>query len=198
MSAVGAMLDYSVNTCEEDLAVFYDRFIASGVASFVFEANPRYLGGSSGIDLAHKVAQQTGRPLAGGRDLIDMGSPEYWTGWTLAYLSWYLNMDFRTMKERGLGAAEIFIRYPALHEADLSKSVDFARKQLSTAEKASNPLKLARKNAGMTQRALAAASGVTLRSIRAYEQGSLSLRNAEFESVQSLSRALACPLERLT
>ena len=198
MSAVGAMLDYSVNACGEDIASFYNRFLASGIARLVFHASPRFLGGCSGIELANAVANRTGKALKASEDFIDIGSPEYWTGWTLAYLSWFLNMDFRTMKERGLDATDIICKYPTLHEADLTKSVSFAMKRITSRMSASNPLKAARMNAGITQKELAASSGVSLRSIRAYEQGKLSLRNAEYDSVLSLSAALACPAQMLT
>ena len=197
MSTVGAMLDYSVNSCGEQLTCFYNRFIASGIARLIFRASPRFLGGCSGIELAEEVAMRTGKPLKPSGNFIDIGSPEYWTGWTLAYLSWFLDMDFRTMKERGLDATDIICKYPTLHEADLTKSVSFARKRITSRMNSVNPLKAARMNAGITQRDLAAASGVSLRSIRAYEQGKLSLRNAEYDSVLSLSAALACPPQLL-
>lgn len=197
MSAVGVMLDYSVNSCGEELTSFYNRFLASGVARLVFSADPRFLGGYSGIELAEIVAMRTGKPLKPSGSFIDIGSPEYWTGWTLAYLSWFLNIDFRTMKERGLDATDIICKYPTLHEADLTKSVSFAMERIASRINIANPLKVARMNAGITQKALASASGVSLRAIRAYEQGKLSLTNAEYDSVISLSAALACPPQML-
>jgi len=193
MSALGAMLDYSVNSCGEELYSFYYRFLASGVASLFFHANPRFLGGSSGIELAEEVAIRTGKPLKASGNYIDIGSPEFWTGWTLAYLSWFLNMDFRKMKELGLDADDILCKYPTLHEADLTKSVSYAKKRIGARTSTGNLLKTARMNVGMTQKDLAITSGVSLRSIRAYEQGKLNLRNAEYDSVLALSRALACP-----
>lgn len=197
MSSLGAMMDYSVNACGENLVSFYDRFLSSGIADLFFRANPGIITGCSGIELAQKVALRTGRPLAPADDFIDIGSPEYWTGWTLAYLSWYLNIDFRTLKSKGVGAAEVHLRYSTLHEADLSKAVNFANKQIADANASGNLLKIARQNVGMTQRELSDASGVSLRAIRAYEQGQLSLRNAEAASVSILSRILGCTEGRL-
>ena len=194
MSALGAMLDYAVNTCGEDLELFYARFLSSGIATQFAHANPKYLGGMSGIELAMHVARRTGDELPGKDKLIDMGSPEYWTGWTMAYLSWYLNLDFVTLQSRGLEIQEVYARYPVLHEADLSKTVSFASRRLSTAN-GESPLKRARRNAGLTQKELASLSGTTLRVIRAYEQGKRSLENAGAESVLRLSRVLGCPVE---
>ena len=196
MSAIGAMLDYSVNACGEDLVSFYGRFLGSGIASMIFRANPRYIAGHCGIELAEIVACRTGKPLAKAESFIDIGSPEYWTGWTMAYLSWYLNLDFKTLQERGVDIAELNRKYSTLHEADLSKSVHFALKQMAGESTRKNILKDARKNAGLKQKELAEASGVSLRAIRAYEQGQLSLRNAESETLYALSRALGCPMTR--
>ena len=195
MSSIGAMLDYAVNACGEDLAVFYARFIASGISGACATANPKYISGMSGIELAMLVASRTGDALPEKEAYIDMGSPEYWTGWTLAYLSWYLNTDYKTLQSRGVGVQDIYDRYQVLHEADLSKTVQFATKRLE--ERSENPFKQARKNASLTQRMLADMSGNSLRVIRSYEQGQRSIANAGAESVLRLSRALSCPITAL-
>jgi len=196
MSALGAMLDYAVNTCGEDLELFYARFLSSGIATQFAHANPKYLGGMSGIELARQVACRTGDELPIKDNLIDIGSPEYWTGWSMAYLSWYLNLDYVTLQSRGLDIRDLYARYPVLHEADLSKTVSFATKHLCQT-RGEIPLKRARRNAGLSQKELASLSGTTLRVIRAYEQGKRSLEKAGAESVLRLSRVLGCPMEAL-
>ena len=181
MTSLGAMLDYAVNSCGEDLDLFYARFLGIGVAEAFSRANPKYLGGMSGIELASLVAARTGEPLPGKDGLIDIGSPEYWTGWTLAYLSWYLNVDLRTLQSRGLTVASLHERYPVLHEADLSKVVQFAMKRLGETS-GGHLLKLARKNARLTQRQLSDITGTPITVIRSYEQDKRSLKNAETEN----------------
>lgn len=194
MTSLGAMLDYAVNTCGEDLNLFYARFLASGVADAFSWANPKYLGGMSGIELATLVASRTGSALPKENGLIDIGSPEYWTGWTLAYLSWYLDLDFRTIQARGVTVQSLSDRYPVLHEADLSKSVQFAIKRLSETS-GGNLLKQARKNARLTQRQLSDIAGIPLTVIRSYEQDKRSLKSAETENVRRICRALGCRTE---
>ena len=194
MTSLGAMLDYAVNSCGEDMALFYARFLASGVADSFSRANPKYRGGRSGIDLASLVASRTGRELPKEDGLIDIGSPEYWTGWTLAYLSWYLGMDFGTIQSRGLTVQSLRDRYPTLHEADLSKSVQFALKRLKETS-GGNLLKRARKNARLTQRQLSSTAGIPLSVIRSYEQDKRSLENAETENVWRICQALGCRIE---
>ena len=196
MTSLGAMLDYAVNSCGEDLDLFYARFLGSGIAETFSRANPKYLGGMSGIELATLVASRTGSALPKENGLIDIGSPEYWTGWTLAYLSWYLDLDFGTIQARGLTVASLHERYPVLHEADLSKSVQFARKRLGETS-GGQVLKLARKNARLTQRQLSDIAGIPLTVIRSYEQDKRSLKSAETENVRRICRALGCRIEDL-
>lgn len=192
MANIGAMLDFAVNTCEEDIRLFYFRFLSSGIARQVERGNPRYLSGISGIEMALSVAARTGSSLHITDYRIDMGSPEYWTGWTLAYLQWYFCMDFKFLLAAGVSVDSLMERYGSLHEADLSKSVAFAEARIETYRRNNNPLKGFRKNANFSQRELAVQSGITLRSIRAYEQSRLHLVNAEARTVISLSRVLGC------
>lgn len=124
MTSLGAMLDYAVNSCGEDLALFYARFLASGVADAFSRANPKYLGGLSGIELATLVASRTGSELPKEDGLIDIGSPEYWTGWTLAYLSWYLDLDFGTIQTRGRAFGIGIAGLLAAQDADAHAIVD--------------------------------------------------------------------------
>lgn len=197
MASLGAMLDYAVNACGEDLSLFYARFLGSGLANAFSRANPKYLAGLSGIELAMLVACRTGDALPEKEPYINMGSPEYWTGWTLVYLSWYLNMDFGTLQSRGVGVKDVYDRYPVLHEADLSKSVRFAIRRLDEFASGESPLKRARLNAGLTQQELADFSGNSLRVIRSYEQGQRSLEKAGAESILRLSQVLGCGISTL-
>ena len=197
MSALGGMLDYAVNTCGEELNLFYQRFLASGVAHSLYRGNPKYIAGMSGIELAMLVALRTGDELTSDDYLIDIGSPEYWTGWTMAYLSWYLCMDYDILQARGVTIDALYIRYAPLHEADISKAVQFAERRLLEYAAANNPLKEARKNAGLTQGELAKLSDNTIHAIRAWEQGRCSIKNARAESVLNLCRVLGCRAESI-
>lgn len=189
---LGAMLDYAVGRCGEPLAPFYTRFLASGISEQLDAGNPRYLCGMSGCELARAVAVRTGAPLKDAEPTIDIGSREYWTGWTIGYLRWNLDVDFATLQSRGLPIEELFARYSVLHEADPTKALAFARGALEEFAKTDNPLRRARLNAGFTQRELAYLSNTTIRLIRAYEQGQLSLLNAGVETAMNISRVLGC------
>lgn len=195
MASLGAMMDYAVNVCGEALSLFHARFLASGLAEAFSQGNPKYIAGMSGIELAMLVVKRTGEALPDREVFIDMGSPEYWTGWTLAYLSWYLCMDFDALQSRGVRIEDLRDRYPVLHEAGLTKSVEFATGRIDDYQAERNLLKRARRNAGLTQRQLAGITGVPLRVIQSYEQGQRSLETAGMESVRRICRALGCRIE---
>ena len=191
MTLCGSVLDYAVNACGEDPVLFYARFLASGVAAHLFRAAPSYLG-RSGTEVARIIAERTGRPLAEQEPIIDIGSPEYWSGWTLAYVTWYLNVSYSTLNALGIGIMAMLAHYPVLHEADLSKSVRFVQRAIAEAKKERNPLKAARINAGFTQESLAKISGLTRSAIRSYEQGQRLLANASAGTVRSLRQVTGC------
>ena len=193
MSGIGAMLDYAVRICGQDLELFWARFLASGVADQFSRRNPRYLCGLSGTELALKVAVDTGDSLPVENAEIDIGSPEYWTGWTLAYLQWYLNRSFAELEDGGVGISDLRSIYPTLHEADLSRSLRYAEKKLAEAA-VHFSLKKARKNAGLSQQELSERSGIPIRTIRAYEQRRLDLANAGTENVRNLRSVLGLTL----
>ena len=194
MQAMGAMLDYAVNACGQNLEEFYHRFFCSGVARSMWEASPKYMG-LSGVEMASLVASRTGDTLPEAEAFIDVGSPEYWIGWALAYISWSLNIDYEGLYSKGVSAQALLERYPALHECDLSKTVSSAREIMRG--NTDNPLRRQRMVAGLTQKDLAAISDVPLRVIRSYEQGQRSLENAGAETLKRLSKALACRIEDL-
>ena len=191
-SNIGAMLDYAVRSCGEKLSPFYYRFLASGISSEMDAGNPKYLYGMSGCELAIAVAERTGAPLREAEPLIDIGSPEYWTGWTIGYLRWNLNIDFWILQRRGLSIDKLYSKYNPLHEADPTKALAFARSALEDYATTNNPLRKARMNAGLTQRELGSLSGTSISLIRAYEQGILSLWNARIGIVQNICRVLGC------
>jgi len=68
---------------------------------------------------------------------------------------------------------------------------------MEQAEAGKKGLKAARKAAGLTQKQLAAQSGVKLRAIQLYEQNQLDLRRASVSSALALANTLGRALEDL-
>lgn len=192
---LAVMMDYAVNGLSVELSVFYPRFLSSGAANAFAGGHPRYLAGMSGIELACRVLAETGDPVPLQDYSLFDRSPEYWTGWALAYLQWYFGMDFKGLAARGVDARWLILHYSPLHEADLTKCAELAGELLARERKCS--LKRIRKAAGYTQEGLSESSGVSLRMIRAYEQNAQSLTHAEYRTLRLLSQALGCRPEDL-
>lgn len=191
MENLGFMMDYAVNACEIPIEAFFTRFLSSRAAQAFAAGHPYYLVGISGIELAMLVMRQTGTVVSEKRSYYPMDrSPEFWTGWMLAYLQWYFGLDFKTLAQRGVDATFLLQRYHPLHEADVSVTVHVVEPMLRT--KRPSALKRIRKAACLTQEELGRRSGVSLRMIRAYEQQSQTLERAEYQTIAALSRALGC------
>ena len=195
MSNMGSMMDYAVNVCGEDPEMFYARFLASGIDTQIANGNPRYLAGMSGIDLALETASRTGYCLPYKESMVNMGSPEYWAGSTIAYIQWYLNISFKALNNRGFHFKDLYEKYPTLHESDITKSLSFAVDLMNRNNE--NRLKHLRKRASLTQKELSDITGINIRTIRAYEQGQLNLNNASARSILDICKVIGCTPEDL-
>ena len=199
MNNVGSMLDCAVNAVHCDISVFFEMFLASGVASQIQIGNPRFVSGLSGVELCQKVFEKSSD-----FDIKEIDyqpferTKEFWAGWSLAYYQWFRAKSFLYIQRNGLDINRIVEMYPTLHEADLSKFVETADNIIENyLVERPNVLKTIRKQAKLTQQRLAEISGVTLRMIQAYEQGDQDIRKAEAQTVFALSKALGCPPESI-
>lgn len=190
------MIDYAVTWCGMDLRAFYNRFLGSLIDIAFGEGHPKFTLGMSGIELAGRVMENTGGeiPLDGSYTFPWEDSSYYWTGWALCQYQWYKGSSFASIDRNGLPIEKVHELFHPLHEADITKVFDvfdsyYRPRALS--------LKACRKNAGFTQETLAGRSGVSLRMIRAYEQGTQDLARAEASTLLRLSQALGCPPDRL-
>lgn len=87
--------------------------------------------------------------------------------------------------------------YHPLHESSEDKFAQIVIEKWNDAQTDKKGLKAARKAAGLTQKQLAAQSGVKLRAIQLYEQNQLDLRRASVSSALALANTLDCTLEDL-
>ena len=184
---LGDMFDYAVNTVGMNIRDIFERFAYSGVGEMFELGHPLFLAGMCGSDLARRVLENTGRPGPYPEYEFTGYSEEYWAGWALAHFQWYSGISFKDIDRYGLPIEEVVRMYYPLHEADISKFLDIASRRVHVPEP---NLKEIRKAADMTQARLAELSGVPLRLIRAYEQGTVPLSHAEAGTVVRLERVL--------
>ena len=192
---MGVMLDYGTRICKLNLRDFYNRFLSLPIAEAFGTGHPRFVAGLSDIELGMRVLTDTGHAYPDQTDYrFPMDCPEiYWAGWFLAYFQWYTGKSFASIDRGGLPIEKVVELFHPLHEADLSKCVEVAASYLNLG----SPLRVLRKSAGYSQEELARLSGVSLRMIRAYEQGTQDIARAESGTLLRLSRALRCRPERL-
>ena len=192
--AIGNMLHDAVLEHGMDGTEFLKRFIQSNVAEQFENGNPKYIAGKSGLELFIEVMEKTsGESYIS--DLIESydRSDVYWVGWVLTHYQWYSCRTFKSILD-AVPFDELMGLYGTLHEADIHKSYEVLDLHFANRE---SKLKLARKHCGITQEALANESGVSLNTIRAYEQKSKDLNKASFDIVMRLAKALKCDISEL-
>ncbi len=189
-------LDYGAAACKGGINEYYDRLLVGDPVRQFENGNPRYLVGMSGIEFAKKVIESTGGAIPAIDYVLDDRSDIFWAGWVISYLQWFTGHSFERFRRDGLTIQSVIALYPTLHEADLSKFTDVAL-GIMKAKMYENPLKAQRKLCGLTQLELADRAGVSLRMIRAYEQGKQPIAKAEAGTVFSLATVLGCDAKLL-
>ena len=186
---VGNMLHIAVVEFEMDGADFLERFIQSDIAAQIEAGNPKYIAGKSGLELFIEVMEKTTGEIS------DVGlvecyrrSDAYWVGWMLTHYQWYSGRTFKSIMDT-IPYDELLGLYGTLHEADIQKSYEVLDDHFSKSE---SKLKTIRKQCGLTQETLAKRSGISLNTIRAYEQKSKDLNKAQFHIVMQIAQALQC------
>lgn len=190
---LGHMLDFAVNTCDLELAVFWDMFLVSTIDKQIEQGNPKYMVGMSGPELTKLVSAQSGVQLEQSDEMYLDKSPEYWVGWALAYYQWFSEKHFSKIT-KVVSIEEIVTMYVTLHEADISKFVTIMNEKLSAYYVETN-LKIMREITGYSQSELAEESGVSLRQIQLFEQKQRDINRAQVYTVAKLAKALACEIE---
>lgn len=192
-TALGGMLDFAVYTLNEPLPVFWDKFLHSELARLFENGDTSLLAGKSGIEMAYEVEGITERCTH--YEISFDRSPEYWAGWALAYYQWECNLSFRRITD-AVSITEIIALYMPYHEMDIRQFSD-KMNELIRERSPMSRLKLLREKVGLSQSALAAASGVPVRTIQQYEQRRKNINKAQAETLVALSKALYCRIEDL-
>ena len=192
--AVGNMLHDAVLEFKLDGSEFLDRFIQSEVAEQIENGNPKYIAGKSGLELFIEVMEKTtgekfDTELVESYDRSDI----YWVGWMITHYQWHSGRTFKSILDT-VPFDELLGLYGTLHEADINKSYEVLDEHFKRSE---SKLKRIRKQCGITQDELAAESGVSANTIKAYERKSKDLNKAQFDIIIKLAKALKCEVSDL-
>ena len=190
------MFDYGVVVCGLALQDFYARFLASDISERFERGDSAVVAGMSGVEMAMKVISDSEPGISLPKSMFSVNrSPEYWLGWALAYYQWSKNIPFRKITEN-IGIDSIADMYPKYHEMDIRQFADRLDEMRESAKKESS-LKRLRVYAGLSQSELANMTGISVRTIQAYEQMQKNINNASIDYVCRISKALNCDIEML-
>ena len=152
--------------------------------------------GSSGVELARNVLEQAGEPIPKQKSSYAYDrSPEYWTGWAIAYYQWDTGLSFSEI-EQAVSITEVRMMYAPYHEMDIRQFAD-KMNELYRAAKPETNLKTLRVLAGLSQSELAKLADVPLRTIQQYEQRQKDINKAQATTLLHFSRVLNCKMEDL-
>ena len=193
---LGDMLDYAVNEYEFDPDEFYKMFLVSDVSRQFQEGNPTYIAGKNGCEIVKEVIRSAGLVKEEIPDEMYLDkSPEYWTGWSLAYYQWYTMRAFSRIVN-AVKISEILEMYPVYHEMDMMHFVERINELWDHYYVETN-LKRIRKTSGLSQRELAELSGVPLRQIQLFEQRQRDINKTKAFDLYCLAKTLGCRSEEL-
>lgn len=125
MRNVGVLSHFCINEYGMSPERFANLFAKSHVAEQISNANPRFLAGLSGKEMADMIIEESKED---GYRRVDTDiyhvTPEYWAGWVSAYYQWYTAKSFAQLHADGQTYDRVLKMYHPLHEADLSKVVE--------------------------------------------------------------------------
>lgn len=195
-TTLGRMLDFAVCELHCDLTAFFDMFISSGIAARFEDGDFTVIAGRSGVELCYLVCEESGLDIQRTKPVFAASrSPEYWTGWALAYYQWETGLSFKEITAC-IPISDILDLYYPYHEMDIRQFAD-KMNGLYLAAKPDTNLKILRRQAGLSQRQLAELSGVPLRTIQQYEQRQKNINKAQAEYLMRLSHTLCCWVDDL-
>lgn len=197
MRTLGEAFDFAL--CDQGLSsqVFTDIFCNSVESKQFEQGMARVVCGMSGDELACEIIERAGLSPVGFRQVYPIErSPEYWTGWVLAYTQWASGLSFEELF--AVETLECMIgSYDPLHEAPEEKFAEIVIDKWNRRQEKRRGLRAMRTSSGLTQRELAAASGVKLRSVQLYEQGQMDIDKASVSTVRALAHTLGCSIDDL-
>ncbi len=195
-SILGHAVDFAVISLALEPDVFGIAFAVSDVSKQFGCGNPKYVAGMNGCELARMVLSQTNTPFQDSEDAMYLDkSPEYWSGWALAFYQWYSSRSFTDILN-AVPLSKIIAMYPVYHEMDIEHFTQHIDELIKEAMPATR-LKTKRMNCGLSQSQLSFESGVALRQIQLFEQRKRDINNAAAVTLLRLSKALHCSIEEL-
>lgn len=185
---VAALFDVAVYCERMSPDGFADLFSTSTVARGIECGSPGYLAGMSPQDMFAEIILRDPKDVVFPKERSDV----YWAGYVAAYSQWFCGYTFREIF-KAVPFSRIVSLYRTFHDSDISYAVGIVVDTLRPV----SILKVLRESADMSQSTLSVLSGVPIRNIRAYEQGTVELCKAQGDALFALAKALGCSIDTL-
>ena len=193
---LGHAVDFALLSLDVSPDDFGNALAVSSAGIQFANGNPRYTAGMNGCEFAREILAETHTPYNNTEDVMYLDrSPEYWTGWALAFYQWHSDRSFMEILTI-VPLSEMIRMYPVYHEMDITQFAEQMEERMRAAHPETR-LRTKRKHCGMSQSELAADSGVALRQIQLFEQRQRNINNAAAITLLQLSKSLHCRMEDL-
>ena len=116
---LGEMLNYAVYDCGYELNEYYRLFTESSYSERFSKGDPFVIAGMSGAELAIRVMDVPDDEIVAPGYYFEK-SPEYWTGWLLAYYQWMSGKTFAVIQKE-VPVEKIRDLYHPYHEMDITQ-----------------------------------------------------------------------------
>ena len=189
---LGTMLDAAVNVAQREMSQVWRAFVDSGLGARFGAGDPALVAGRSGLELAAEVlAFADGRGTLPDLQACETSpSPEFWGGWVLAYYQWQSGATFAAI-DRAVPVTAVCALYSPFHEMDIRQVCDEIDRLVARV-RPETQLQERRLRAGLSQRQLAEAAGIPVRTLQQYEQRQKDINRARADYVAALAKALSC------
>lgn len=195
------ILDAAVYELHLDATEFYDTFAVSDLAHRIEKGDLRLLDelktihGGSYKALAGTIMPGRDRQVGQVPIRYSGGSPEHWAGSMLAYFQWQSCITFAEINKylsieyvKGM-----YDEYKARTPQDFAATISY----LFKGAKRDTNLASIRRGAGMSQKQLAEAADIPVRTIQQYEQRQKNINKAQAEYIFRMARVLGCKMDDL-
>ena len=191
---MGDLFDFAMVTAGVSPETLQKMMITSNCIRQFEKGNPSYVAGMTGCELFIKMVEESGLSIKiPAEEMYLDKSPEYWSGWAIAFYQWYSGKSFERIFEY-ISIEELLNMYPVFHEMDIMQFVDEVDKKIASGSTGTR-LSIIRKYAGLTQKELSEISDVPLRQIQLFEQRQRDINKCQVETLLRLSKALKCNIE---